>query len=121
MAKSAHKTAPVITPDDEVILTDAQLAAYHNGGITLIDDEGNFLDDCEGDTAHNDDLTDNLTPSRCNCTQLEALTDARDQAQQSLSFLTSMLGQNPAYLELEAPAVMGLSNILEDINHRLSV
>jgi len=93
--------------NDQVTLTPQQLAAYHSAGLTLQDQDGNFIGSFTA-AGFSHDLDQDAT-------------DARDQAQQSLTFLANVLGQNPGYLELEAPAVMGLSNILEDISNRLNV
>ena len=90
---------------DEVTLTPQQLAAFQTTGVNLVDQDGNFIG--------------NITPAVWSNRADQDAIDARDEAQQSLAFLTSVLGQNPGYLELEAPAVMGLSNILEDISNRL--
>ncbi|BFM20490.1 hypothetical protein [Gilvimarinus japonicus] len=102
MAKPATTTQHT---NDEVVLTPQQLAAYHSAGLTLQDQDGNFIGSFTAAGFSNDPDQNAM--------------DARDEAQQSLAFLNALLGQNPGYLELEAPAVMGLSNILEDISNRL--
>ncbi len=100
MAKANHTT-------DEITLTPQQLAAFQTTGVSLVDQDGNFIG--------------NITPAVWSNTADEDAMNARDEAQQSLAFLTSVLGQNPGFLELEAPAVLGLNNILEDISARLNV
>lgn len=100
MAKANHTT-------DEITLTPQQLAAFQTTGVNLVDQDGNFIG--------------NITTAIWRNTADEDATTARDEAQQSLAFLTSVLGQNPGHLDLEPPAVLGLHNILEDISARLNL